>query len=83
MRDRTNPRHPFFDYRSCAAYFVTICTHQRRCLFGAIQEGRMNLNGYGKIVAEEWERSEAMRDEALLPIREKVLKLTQLLEKSS
>ena len=78
MRNRTNPRHPAFDSRTFAAYFVTICalsearkcsegrTHDRRCLFGAIRDGQMILNGRGKIVASEWERSEAMRDEVLL-----------------
>jgi putative transposase len=66
MRDGKNPRHPFFDYRSFAAYFVTICTHERRCLFGAIRRGRMVLNERGKIVVEQWERSEGMRNEVLL-----------------
>ena len=78
MRNRTNPRHPAFDSRTFATYFVTICalsearkcsegrTHDRRCLFGVIRDGRMILNGRGKIAASEWERSEAMRDEVLL-----------------
>ena len=66
MPDRTNPRHPTFDYRRRAAYFVTICTHDRRRLFGTVRRGRMVLNAYGKIVAEEWVRSEVMRDEIVL-----------------
>lgn len=66
MRDRTNLRHPFFNYRSFAAYFVTICTHKRRFFFGAVQRGRMTLNEYGEIVGEEWKRSEEMRDEVVL-----------------
>lgn len=66
MPKRTNPRHAAFDYRSCAAYFITICTHERRCFFGAVRRGCMILNGRGEIVAEEWERSETMRDEVVL-----------------
>lgn len=66
MPNRTSPRHPFFDYRTPAAYFVTVCTHHRRRLFGAVQQGRMYLNAIGTIVAEEWRRSEPMRDEVLL-----------------
>jgi len=66
MPDRTTPRHPAFDYRSEAAYFVTICTHWRRCLFGTVRRGRMVCNAYGKVVVREWERSEAMRDEIVL-----------------
>ena len=66
MSDRTTPRHPAFDYRRAAAYFVTICTHRRRCLFGTVRRGRMVCNAYGKVVVREWERSEAMRDEIVL-----------------
>lgn len=66
MPDRTNPRHPAFDYRSEAAYFVTMCTHKRRCLFGMVRRGRMVCNAYGRIVVREWERSEEMRDEIVL-----------------
>jgi len=66
MSKRTNPRHSGFDYRTFAAYFVTICTYERRCLFGEIRCGRMMLNERGKIVVEEWRRSEAMRDEVVL-----------------
>ena len=66
MPNRTSPRHPTFDYRTCAAYFVTVCAHDRRCLFGQIERGRMHLSEIGRIVAEEWKRSEAMRDEVVL-----------------
>lgn len=66
MPERTNPRHPSFDYRRAAAYFVTICTQDRRHLFGRVRRGRMRLNEYGRIVVAEWERSEKMRDEVIL-----------------
>ena len=66
MAERTNPRHPSFDYRSVATYFVTVCTHNRACLFGTVRRGRMVLNEYGQIVAEEWVRSEKMRGEVVL-----------------
>lgn len=66
MPERTNPRHAAFDYRTPAAYFVTICTHERRGLFGTVRRGRMLLNERGKIVVEEWRRSEEMRDEVVL-----------------
>jgi len=38
-------------YRS---YFITVCTHNKQCLFGTIGNGTMNLNPYGKIVRECW-----------------------------
>ncbi|MCX8025667.1 MAG: hypothetical protein N3A60_10730, partial [Thermanaerothrix sp.] len=43
------------------AYFVTLCTHQRGHLFGAVVEGTMVLNPYGKIVGEEWFRTAVIR----------------------
>ncbi len=36
------------------AYYVTIVTQQRECLFGEIMNEEMNLNGAGKIVQSEW-----------------------------
>lgn len=66
MRNRGSHRHSQFDYRSLAAYFVPICTYQRRCLFGEIERGRMCLSQIGKTVVDEWERSEKIRDNVLL-----------------
>ena len=66
MRERTSPRHPSFDYRSIAAYFVTTCTKDRRCLFGEVCRGRVLLNDVGRIVMEEWKRSEKLRERILL-----------------
>ncbi len=42
---------PFFVH---PAYFVTICAHQRQCLFGDVVDGRMVLNQYGVIVADTY-----------------------------
>ena len=58
----TSRRTDGWDYTQPAAYFVTICTEGRRCLFGAVERGRMFVNALGTIVAEEWHRSETIRD---------------------
>ena len=51
-----------YDYRQNGAYYVTVCTHERECLFGEIDaEGAMRLNEWGEIVQEEWERTEIVR----------------------
>lgn len=50
-----------YDYSSSGAYFITLCTHQRQCLFGKIVAGEMQLNLYGAIVAEEWQRTPEIR----------------------
>jgi REP-associated tyrosine transposase len=39
-----------YDYSQQGAYFVTVCTWQRECLFGEIDNGEMNLTEYGEIV---------------------------------
>ena len=42
-------------------YFVTICTHQRRCFFGEVSDDIVCLSPIGRIVAEEWERTAIVR----------------------
>jgi putative transposase len=50
-----------YDYSQKGAYFVTICTHDRKCLFGKAASGRVELNELGRIVTEEIERTETLR----------------------
>ncbi len=45
-----------YDYTQPGAYFVTIVTHGRECLFGEIVDGEMRLNRAGQIARQEWER---------------------------
>jgi REP element-mobilizing transposase RayT len=43
-----------YDYSQPGAYFVTIVTHLRQCLFGEIANNEMILNDYGKISEQCW-----------------------------
>ncbi len=52
-----------YDYTTPGAYFITLCTHQRQCLFGDIVDGQMQLNAWGRIVADEWLKSATIRQE--------------------
>ncbi len=52
-----------YDYSQAGAYFVTICTQNRACLFGEIVDGEMNLNEYGCIVMDEWIKTTEIRNE--------------------
>ena len=45
-----------YDYSRAGAYFVTICTQNKECLFGEIQDGVMATNEAGSIVAQRWSR---------------------------
>ncbi len=44
-----------FDYTLLGAYFVTLCTYQRKSLFGDIVDGWMQLNEFGIIISAYWE----------------------------
>ncbi len=50
-----------YDYSQPGWYYVTICTHSKRCLFGHISNGKMLLNEYGKITEKEWLRTKEIR----------------------
>ena len=44
-----------YDYSQAGAYFVTICTQNRNCLFGEIVDGEMRLNAAGHLIRIVWE----------------------------
>jgi putative transposase len=43
-----------YDYAQPSIFFVTICTCERRYLFGDVRDGEMRLNHYGRIAREYW-----------------------------
>ena len=43
-----------WDYGNNAAYFITICTNNRKHYFGKIVEGVMHLNALGKLAHTHW-----------------------------
>ena len=50
-----------YDYRGIGVYFVTICAHQKRCIFGRVQNDVMRLNRYGIIADNSWRQTAEMR----------------------
>ena len=50
---RKSPRLRDYDYSQSGAYFVTICTNQRRHLFGEVDAGNMRCSRLGQIAADE------------------------------
>jgi putative transposase len=54
IHHRRSIRLKNYDYRQAGAYFITICTLDRECLFGEIRDGQNRLNQYGKLVEEAW-----------------------------
>src|SRR5688500_11418873 len=44
-----------FDYRANRAYFVTICTAGRACVFGEVIGSEMRLSRRGMVVQDCWQ----------------------------
>ena len=53
-RRRRSIRLKDYDYTDSGAYFVTICTKNKQCLFGKIISGEIKLSKVGRIVESEW-----------------------------
>lgn len=62
-----------WDYKTAAAYFITICTLHRRHYFGEIRDGKTALTSIGKIVESEWLRTPVMRHDMNLQLGEFVV----------
>lgn len=45
-----------YNYANKGAYYITICTHERKCLFGKVIDGKIKLSEGGKIVNDNWIR---------------------------
>lgn len=63
---RNSLRHPKYDYTNAGAYFVTICAHQGRSLFGQIAEQTMILNRLGQIADIAWREFADRHPETML-----------------
>lgn len=50
-----------YDYSNPNWYYITICTHNKKCIFGTIKNGKMCLNNFGKIVEQEWLKTKEVR----------------------
>ena len=55
-----------FDYSQPGCYFITICTYQKRCLFGKIVNNEIMLNQFGQVVEKEWLNSEKIRKNIII-----------------
>jgi putative transposase len=54
VHHRRSIRIKGYDYSQAGAYFVTICTQDRKYLFGDIKQSRMLMNYVGHAVVECW-----------------------------
>ncbi len=52
-----------WDYSLPGYYFVTLCTKDKKCIFGNIMSGKMVLSPVGGIIDIEWRKSFQIRKE--------------------
>ena len=57
-----------YDYSQVGAYFITICTIHRECIFGEIVNGEMILNDFGQIAHDEWLKTTRIRPNITLDV---------------
>ena len=50
-----------YDYTQNGAYYVTICTQDKKCVLSNIVNEKTILTNYGKIVEEEWLKTKSIR----------------------
>jgi hypothetical protein len=55
MHHRQSVRLKGYDYSQTGAYFVTVCTYNRACLFGSVVDSLMVLNEVGRYVQATWD----------------------------
>jgi REP element-mobilizing transposase RayT len=51
---RRSVRAPAYDYATPGAYYITVVTENRVCLFGAVQDDRFVADPAGAVVARIW-----------------------------
>ena len=44
-----------YDYSQAGAYYVSICSQDKRCLFGEIVDREVRLNDCGRMIAAQWD----------------------------
>jgi hypothetical protein len=69
----TSARLKNWDYASCAAYFITICTANREHFLGQIIGGKMNLSVLGSVVEQEWIKTIEIRPDMNLSLGDYVV----------
>ena len=57
-----------YDYRQEGAYFITICTHNRKCLLAEIIDHELRLNNWGRVVESEWRQTAILRPHVSLDV---------------
>lgn len=63
---RRSIRLKHYDYAEAGAYFVTVCSRNRECMFGTIMNGTVQLHELGNVVQLQWLRTAQIRNNIAL-----------------
>ncbi|MBC7476172.1 MAG: transposase, partial [Candidatus Sericytochromatia bacterium] len=66
IHHRKSIRLKNYDYSQNGAYFITICTNERKMIFSEIINEHSELNPLGKIVENEWLMTSEIRKDIIL-----------------
>ena len=69
MNHRQTIRLCGYDYTREGVYFVTICAHRHKGVFGNVVDGEVCLDTFGRIVSDEWIGSAKIRTEVCMDVR--------------
>jgi putative transposase len=61
FKHRRSLRLKEYSYAQAGAYFVTICSKDKQCIFGKVCNGEMELSDKGQIAKEEWLKTASLR----------------------
>lgn len=61
FNNRRSIRLKNYDYSGEGLYFITLCTADRKKIFGEIINGEMHLSTFGAIANEEWKKTPDIR----------------------
>ena len=68
IHHRRSIRLKEYDYSQEGYYYITICTKNKIEYFGKIVNGKMKLSDIGKIVCDEWIKTEQIRKNIKLDV---------------
>ena len=61
IHPRRSIRLKRYDYTQTGAYFITICSDQRKHIFGEVSDGDVKLSSWGEIARREWFKTADLR----------------------
>ena len=61
IHHRRSIRLKEYDYTQTGAYFITICSVQRKHIFGDVIDGEVKLSSWGEIAKREWFKTADLR----------------------